>query len=93
MKSAAEILRKYSDIISEQPAVTSLVSTNTNTATPGTPPTQTPPQSGQPVGGLNPQQAAMAAKQQQDQKKALQDQIKQAEQQLQNLRKQLAELG
>ena len=49
--------------------------------------------SGQPPGGLDPAQAAMAAKQQQEQKKQLQDQIKQTEEQLADLRKQLAQLG
>jgi len=62
------------------------------TAPTGQPPTATP-LAGQPQGGLDPQQAAMAAKQRTDQKKQIQDQIKQAEQNLQNLRKQLADLG
>lgn len=52
-----------------------------------------PPQSGQPPGGLNPAQAAMAAKQQQDRKKEIQDAIKQKQQELQDLQKQLAQLG
>jgi hypothetical protein len=49
--------------------------------------------SGQPPGGLDPAQAALAANQQQEQKKQIQDQIKQTEQQLTDLRKQLADLG
>lgn len=52
-----------------------------------------PAQSGQPMGGLDPAQAAQAAKQRADQKKQIQDQIKQTEQTLNSLRKQLAELG
>lgn len=48
---------------------------------------------GQPPGGVDPKQAAMMVKQQQEQKKQLQDQIKQTEQQLADLRKQLATLG
>lgn len=45
------------------------------------------------IAGIDPAQAAMAAKEQLEQKKQLQDQIKQAELQLTDLRKQLAELG
>ena len=44
-------------------------------------------------GGMDPAQAAQAAKEQQEQKKQVQDQIKQTEQQLADLRKQLAGLG
>lgn len=44
-------------------------------------------------GQMNPAQAAAAAKERADQKKAIQDQIKATEQQLTDLRKRLAELG
>jgi len=44
-------------------------------------------------GGMNPAQAAQAAKQRQDQKKQIQDAIKQKQQELSNLQKQLAQLG
>lgn len=44
-------------------------------------------------GGMDPAQAAAAAKEQQEQKKQVQDQIKQTETQLADLRKQLASLG
>lgn len=70
----------------QQPAVSG------QTPAPGAAPAQ-PARSGQPIGGLDPAQAAQAAKQRADQKKQLQDQIKQTEQTLNNLRKQMAELG
>jgi cell shape-determining protein MreC len=44
-------------------------------------------------GAMDPAQAAQAAKERTEQKKAVQDQIKQTEQQLIDLRKKLAELG
>lgn len=44
-------------------------------------------------GGMDPAQAATAAKERQDQKKQIQDQIKQTQTQLSDLQKQLAELG
>jgi hypothetical protein len=50
-------------------------------------------QAGLAGGGMDPAQAAAAAKERMDQKKQVQDQIKQTEQQLNDLRKQLAELG
>ena len=54
-------------------------------------------QQGQPAGlatgQMNPAQAAQAAKQRQEEKKAVQDQIKSTEKQLVDLRKRLAELG
>lgn len=49
--------------------------------------------SGLATGQMNPAQAAQAAKQRQDEKKAVQDQIKATEKQLVDLRKRLAELG
>lgn len=49
--------------------------------------------SGQPPGGLDPAQAAMAAKEQQEKKKELQDAIKTKQAELQDLQKQLAQLG
>jgi hypothetical protein len=50
-------------------------------------------QSGLAGGGMDPAQAAQAAKDQQEEKKQVQDQIKATEQQLIDLRKRLAELG
>jgi hypothetical protein len=44
-------------------------------------------------GGMNPAQAAQAAKQRQDQKKQIQDAIKQKQQELSDLQKQLAQIG
>lgn len=100
MTSSAELLRKYSDILSENPISMpgspsmSGMSTSTNPVTPGTAPAVgMSQQAGQPPGGMNPGQAAMAAKQQQDQKTELQSQIKQTEQQLMDLRKKLSELN
>ena len=49
--------------------------------------------SGQPIGGLDPAQAAMAAKEQQEKKKEIQDAIKQKQQELTDLQKELAQLG
>jgi hypothetical protein len=51
------------------------------------------PTSGLAGGGMNPAQAAQAAKQRQDQKKQIQDAIKQKQQELSDLQKQLAQLG
>ena len=45
------------------------------------------------TGQMNPAQAAQAAKQRQEEKKAIQDQIKATEKQLIDLRKRLAEIG
>jgi hypothetical protein len=44
-------------------------------------------------GGMDPAQAAAAAKERQDMKKEVQDQIKAKQQELQDLQKKLAELG
>jgi hypothetical protein len=44
-------------------------------------------------GGMDPAQAAQAAKDQQEEKKQIQDQIRQTEQMLVDLRKRMAELG
>jgi hypothetical protein len=98
MSSTAELLRKYADILSENPAMLGAPAAPAAPAMPGTTPAPTPTasnvqQTGQPQGGLDPRQAAVTAKQMQDQKKELQDQIKQTEQQLMDLRKKLAELG
>jgi uncharacterized protein HemX len=49
--------------------------------------------SGQPPRGLDPAQAAMAAKEQQEKKKELQDAIKSKQAELQDLQKQLAQQG
>jgi hypothetical protein len=76
--------------------------TSTTTASPtpqGTIPTmgtqqQSPgQQAGLAGGGMDPAQAAQAAKQRQEEKKQIQDQIRQTEQMLVDLRKRMAELG
>jgi hypothetical protein len=76
--------------------------TSTTTASPtpqGTVPTMATQQqaqaqpSGLAGGGMDPAQAAQAAKQRQEEKKQLQDQIKQTEQMLIDLRKRMAEIG
>jgi hypothetical protein len=54
--------------------------------------TQTQP-SGLAGWGMDPAQAAQAAKQRQEEKKQIQDQIRQTEQMLVDLRKRMAELG
>ena len=70
--NSADLLRKYADILSEAP-IAPMATTTTPTA-PGAAPAQGAPAAGQPAagqpqGGLDPKQAALAAKQQQDRKR------------------------